>query len=308
MLWFLFILVLVLISIPIVIERHRKPISRAMRADAPGRFAELSQGVTHYQWAGPDSGQHIVCIHGLTSPSYVWAGLVKGFILMGFRVLTYDLYGRGLSACPSGAQDSAFFRKQLEDLLEAQSVDDDAIIVGYSMGGAIAVDYASAYPEKVQRLILLATAGLGQTLSPFVKLMIKVPVIGDGLMYTFGGKLFGRSTNAMDAAKAAAPNMQPWPIEKQQSQGFLPAVLSGYRNILSENQMDAHRVISEAGIPVLAVWAEEDKAVPLSAMGRLAVVNREAFQEVISGADHRLPYSHPREIITVVQEFLREAV
>lgn len=308
MLWFLFVVIIVLIAIPIMVEHNRRPVSRAMRADAPGRFAELSQGVTHYRWAGPTNGPQVVCIHGLTSPSYVWTGLVKGFVLMGFRVLTYDLYGRGLSACPEGAQNPAYFRKQLEDLLAEQNVDANAIFVGYSMGGAIAVDYAQAHPENVQRLILLATAGLGQTLSPLVKFMVKVPLIGDGLMYVCGGKIFGQSTRAMDAAKAAVPNMQPWPIEERGLRGFLPAVLSSYRHTLSVNQAQAHREISEADIPVLAIWAENDTAVPLSAMGKLAEVNREAYQEVVKGADHSLPYSHPQEIIAAVQEFLRDAV
>lgn len=308
MLWILFVAAVVLVAIPIAIERHRLPISRAMRADAPGRFAELSQGVTHYQWAGPKDGQQIVCIHGLTSASYVWTGLVKAFVLMGFRVLTYDLYGRGLSASPIGEQNPVFFRKQLEDLLKDQSVDADSIFVGYSMGGEIAVDFALNNPNKVQRLILLATAGLGQTLSPFVTLMVKTPFIGDGLMYAFGGKLFGRSTGAMDAAKIANPNMRPWPIGNRQSQGFLPAVLSSYRHTLSLDQTEAHRAISAADIPVLAIWAEKDTAVPLSAMGKLAVVNREAYQEVVEGADHSLPYSHTNEIVTTIQEFLREVV
>lgn len=308
MIWLLFLLVLVVVATPLIIERQRQQVSRAMRADAPGRFAKLTHGVTHYQWAGPENGHQIVCIHGLTTPSYVWTALVKGFVRMGFRVLTYDLYGRGLSAHPEGTQDLPFFRQQLAELLEDQEVDDGIILVGYSMGGAIAVDYTQAYPQKVERLILLATAGLGATLSPFVKLMINVPIIGDGLMYTFGGNLFGKSAKAMTAALVEAPNMKPWPLEERHSQGFLPAVLSSYRHTLSVDQLEAHRAIAQSNIPVLAIWADEDEATPLSAMGRLAEVNRNAYQDVIKGADHRLPITHEDEIIPIVQEFLREAV
>lgn len=306
MIWLLLLLTIIAIATPLVIERQRRPISRTIRAYAPGRFAKLTHGMTHYQWAGPKSGRQIVCIHGLTTPSYIWTALVKGFVLLGFRVLTYDLYGRGLSARPKIPQDPIFFRQQLAELLEDQKAEDDLILVGYSMGGSIAVDYAHTYPQKIQRLILLASSGLGATISPFVKFMIKVPIIGDGLMYTFGGKMFGNSSRAMSAAMSAEPSMHAWPIEERQSLGFLPAVLSSYRHTLSIDQLEAHRAISKNGIPVLAVWAEHDDAIPISAMGRLAEVNREAYQDVITGADHRLPTTHPREIILAVQEFLRD--
>ncbi|MEH6835102.1 MULTISPECIES: alpha/beta fold hydrolase [Falsihalocynthiibacter] len=308
MLWFLFVLVLVAVATPPIVERQRRPISRAMQADAPGRFSKLTRGVTHYQWVGPENGRQIVCIHGLTTPSYVWTALVKGFVRMGFRVLTYDLYGRGLSARPEGLQDPEFFRQQLAELLEDQEVDEGVILVGYSMGGAIAVDYTQTHPQMVERLILLATAGLGATVSPFVKFMINVPVIGDGLMYTFGGNLFGKSSRAMNAALAASPNMNPWPMEERQSQGFLPAVLSSYRHTLSVDQLGAHRAMAKNGTPVLAIWGDKDSAIPLSAMGRLAEVNRAAYQDVLKGADHGLLLTHSDEIIPIVQEFLREAV
>jgi pimeloyl-ACP methyl ester carboxylesterase len=306
MTWILFALAMLAIAAPIVIERQRRQISRDMRTDAPGRFAKLTRGVTHYQWAGPQNGPRIVCIHGISSPSYVWTALVKGFVLMGFRVLTYDLYGHGLSARPEGKQDMLFFRQQLAELLEDQQVDDDVILVGYSLGGMIATDFTNAFPEKVQRLILLATAGLSYELTPFLRFVARTPIIGDGLIYAFGGKIYGRTARVMDAAMAAAPNLKPWPLEERRTQGFLPAVLSALRHSLSVDQVEIHRAIAQFDIPILAIWAEDDIAIPLSAMGRLAQVNRAARHEVIKGADHALPYTHPREIIATVQEFLRE--
>ena len=308
MIWLLFAIIIIVIAAPSIAERQRKTLSRAMRADAPGRFAKLPNGVTHYQWAGPVGGQPIVCVHGLSTPSYIWTALVKGLVTMGFRVLTYDLYGRGFSARPEGDQDAQFFRRQLSELLEDQGIDENPILVGYSMGGAIVVDYANTYPDKVQRLILLASAGLGTSSTTFVRFVKNVPVIGDGVMAVFGGWFFGRSEAAMQAAKVAAPTMRSWPFEERHVQGFFTAVLSSLRNILTVDQLDAHRAIAQNYIPLLAIWGEKDAVISLSAMGRLAQVNRAAYQDVVKGADHSLPLSHPHEIITIVQEFLREVV
>ncbi|WP_380056327.1 alpha/beta fold hydrolase [Falsihalocynthiibacter sp. SS001] len=307
MVWLIFGAVIAVIATPIVVERLRKHISPALRAEAPGRYTNLSQGVTHYQWAGPPDGQIVVCVHGLSTPSYVMTALVKGFVLMGFRVLSYDLYGRGLSARPQGDQDLPFFRQQLAELLEDQGVDGPITLVGYSMGGSISVDFASTYPEKVHQIILLATAGLGQKISPVTRFLMIVPVVGDALMNTFGGFRYGRSTAAMDAAIEAAPNMKPWPVRECRSQGFLPAVLSSYRHTLTVQQDEAHRTISENDIAVLAIWGAEDPVVPMTAMGRLAQANRTSRQTVVPGADHSVIYTHPQDVIRDIQEFLRAA-
>ncbi len=305
MIWILFALLMVLIAAPIIIERQRAPITRAMRADAPGRFAKLSRGVTHYQWAGPQDGPRVVCIHGLTTPGYIWAAIVKGMTMMGFRVMTYDLYGRGLSAHPEGKQDPLFFRQQLAELLADQEAEDDLILMGYSMGGAIAADFAVTYPEKIQRLMLIAPAGLGQRMNELTRLMIKIPVLGDGLMYALGGFMYGRTARAMAAAKATAPGLKPWPMEENRTRGFLPAVLSSYRHMLSVDQTEIHRILAVQDIPVLAIWGDEDETIPLSAMGKLAEMHRNARQEVIAGADHSVIHTHPRPIMTAIQEFLR---
>ncbi|MGB8621512.1 MAG: alpha/beta fold hydrolase, partial [Paracoccaceae bacterium] len=144
-------------------ERLRHPMGSAARASAPGKFAELSQGVTHYRWSGPLGGPVAVCVHGLTSASYVWDPVVRALNMMGFRVLRYDLYGRGFSDRPPGVQDRDFFLRQLRDLLEDQGIGQVDMMVGYSMGGSIATAFTAEDPGRVLRLVLLAPAGLGLT-------------------------------------------------------------------------------------------------------------------------------------------------
>ena len=117
MMWVYLILAAVIAS-PLIIEATRKKMNDAARGDAPGQFAKLSGGVTHYQWRGPEGGPVAICIHGLTTPSFVYDGIAEGLSQIGFRVLTYDLYGRGYSDRPKGTQDIAFFRKQLSELLD----------------------------------------------------------------------------------------------------------------------------------------------------------------------------------------------
>ena len=152
MMWAVLIL-LGLLAVPLTIEWTRKGVGEAARKHASGQFALLSQGTTHYEWLGPERGPVAVCIHGLTTPSFVWRGLSKGLALMGFRVLVYDLYGRGLSDRVRGAQDADFFVRQLTDLLSHEKVQGHLTVMGYSMGGAIAAHFTAQYPGLVKQLV-----------------------------------------------------------------------------------------------------------------------------------------------------------
>ena len=69
--------------------------------------------------------------------------------------------------------------------------------------------------------------------------------------------------------------------------------------------MVAHRGLGVDGIPVLAIWAEKDEVIPISSVGTLAQWNRTARQEVIEGAGHGMPYTHPDEVVESLRELLQ---
>lgn len=306
MYWFLLIIVIILIAAPVIIERRRKPMDTAMRKGAQGHFADLPSGKTHYQWHGPLDGPIAVCVHGLTTPSYVWDALMIGLNRMGYRVLTYDLYGRGYSDRAKGAQDAEFFNRQLEELLEDQEVDGGIMLLGYSMGGAIVTSYGAKHPDMLERLILLAPAGLGVKPSKIQLFITKTPIIGDWIMLVLGGWFLRKDLET----EAKTPSLVPNIYDKQRAdtyvRGFLPAILSSQRNFLKGDLVKEHKTLAKANIPVAAIWGETDAVIPLSGLGKLAEINNKSRQTMISDAPHSLTYTYPNEVIKAIQEFLRE--
>lgn len=306
MVWFIVGLVLLaVVAAPKVLESRRTPMTAKRRQKAPGAFAELSQGITHYQWIGPVRGPVAVLIHGLSTPSTVWADVAQVLADTGYRVLVYDLYGRGFSDAPKGKQDAAFFLKQLNDVLEHEGLAEDLTLVGYSMGGTIATAFAAQQPHRMKRLILLATCGVETRESDFSAFCRTKPVIGDWLHGLFAGARMRRALLA-DPAGQAAPTVLASQLSELKRQGFLPAVLSSRRNILEVTQEKEHRAISRDGIPVIAIWGEQDAVIPLSAVGTFAQWNRTAHQEVVPGAGHAVPYSHGEELAVFLRTMLRE--
>ncbi|OIQ74397.1 lipase 1 precursor [mine drainage metagenome] len=300
------LIILLIAAAPVVAERLRRPMDARARRMGTGDFAELSRGLTYYQWIGPSRGPVVVCVHGLTTPSYVWLPLAQAMTALGIRVLIYDLYGRGLSDRVAGRQDRAFFVGQLHELLTALEVKQGVTLMGYSMGAAIAAAYAADHPALVDRLVLVAPCGLGIRQTRFAEFVARVPVAGDWLMRVAGGIMFRRGLNRTLEVDPALPDILDRIAGEMGIRGTLPAVLASQRGMLVADLADTHRTLAQTSLPVLGIWGAEDKVIPLSSLGRLAQINRAARVVEVDGATHALPYTHVRAIMSALTDFLRQ--
>jgi pimeloyl-ACP methyl ester carboxylesterase len=305
MIWlWLFILASGIVARPYLLELRRLPVAK-IRHNAPGQFAKLSRGDTHYLWSRPEDGDVVVLVHGLTTPSFVWQSLTPVLTARGCRVLAYDHYGRGYSDRPLGAQDAAFFVSHLNELLADQGVTEPVTIVGYSMGGAIAAAYTAAHPDKVKQAILIAPAGMGHDLGFTAKLTQSLPVIGDWLFLAFYPKAHRKGCEEERAGEASTvENIFDLQLAEQNSRGFFRSVLSSLRGILSLVLEPQHRKIAKAGVPILAIWGSKDTIIPISCKNVLAGWNPDAKQVVIDGAGHGVTYTHTDQVAQAILDRL----
>lgn len=296
--WGLLVLVVAAALYPVVRERARQP-----PATVPGSLADLPQGRTLFRWIGPVRGPVIVAIHGLTTPSGIWDPLAEGLGGLGYRVLVYDLFGRGGSDTVAGRQDADFHVQQLEELLADQGLADNLTLMGYSMGGAVATAFAARHPERMRRVILLAPAGIEMTQDGLHRVMRTWPLIGDWLHGTIEPL---RMRAALRTGRAADPALTALQSAQLDRRGFLPSVLASRRGVLADRQAAEHRAIGIADIPVVAVWGDADTLIPVRGVGTLAQWNRNARQEVIAGAGHGLVTTHVDQIVDLLRQILRE--
>ena len=291
-----------LYAAPYLREVIRPGMTDAIRQQAPGQVAALKRGKTHYQWHGPEGGPVAVCVHGLTTPSFVWGPIADGLARMGFRVLTYDLYGRGYSDRPGGEQDAAFFVAQLADLLEHLGVSGKVTLLGYSMGGAISAAFTARHPDRVRELVLIAPAGMGHDLGPIARLVVNHRLLGRWLMTAFYARSYRRALTEERDVKTSIPGIVELQARELRYRGFIPAVWQSLRGILDEDMQPAHRKIAESGVPVRAVWGADDEVIPLAGRDRLAYWNPEARQIVVPGATHALAYTHDAQVLDALRD------
>lgn len=299
MIWPTFLLVLV--ALPLVAEWGRMPVGRRRRRGVPGEVVTLPGGRTHVVREGPEDGPVVVMIHGITTPHYVWAGVAPLLAQAGYRVIRYDLFGRGFSDRPIGRQDAAFFTAQLDALMLREEVEEPYALVGFSMGGAIAVTKAAQSPDDVTALALVAPTGLAPAAAPA---FLRIPVLGDWVMWICGGWLQIRRLAAMQQEPSAIPDYLKREADEARTRGYARSVLSALRRLVLRDLAAEHAAVAEAGTPVLAIWATNDQSVPLRSAGRLAELNPNAWQHQIEGAGHGVPHNRPGEVAAELIRFL----
>ena len=169
-----------------------KELTFETRSNLPGNFIKLTDGYTHYELLGPENGDLIVLVHGFVTPYFAWDKQIEEFTKQGFQVLRYDLFGRGFSDRPKKRYDSNLFVKQLHELLlELNFQKRKIFLIGWSMGGAISINFTKTYPEVVRKLILVAPIGL-QSPELSSALILKIPLLRNIIFSSFGHKIMSK--------------------------------------------------------------------------------------------------------------------
>ncbi|TVY24882.1 Serine hydrolase-like protein [Lachnellula hyalina] len=112
---------------------------------------------------GPEQGRKVLLIHGISTPCLSLGGIANALVSKGCRVLLLDLWGRGYSDSVDLPHDSRLYTSQILLAITSSPLSwtpEGFSIIGYSLGGGIAADFASSFPNLVRGLVLLAPSGL----------------------------------------------------------------------------------------------------------------------------------------------------
>ena len=112
-------------------------------------------------------GPLVVLIHGITGSSETWADVIEP-LAEKYTVVAPDLLGHGESAKPRGDYSLGAYASGCRDLLGALGYE-RGTIVGHSLGGGIALQFAYQFPEYCERLVLVSSGGLGKEVHPLLR-------------------------------------------------------------------------------------------------------------------------------------------
>lgn len=256
--------------------------------------------ITYYEEVG--SGEPLVLIRGLGSDLQAWA-LQAPELAKHFRVITYDNRGAGRTGAPDKPYSIAGMADDLAALLSELKVE-KASVLGYSMGGMIAQEFALKYPQRLDKLILLGTsARLDGYSKAIVQNFINVrrsnlsreQVVREQAPFVYSAELLDDTDRYERAIQANVAN--PY---SQQDHAFI-------RQAQALLAFDASARVSGIKAPALVMTNKEDTLVPPR--------NGEALAKAIPGAKlvsldagHAGVIEFPHEHNAAILEFLGAAV
>lgn len=274
----------------------------AARVALPGSFIELPDGVVHHELDGPTNGQIVVLVPGVSAPYTTWDRNFGALIEAGLCVLRFDLFGRGYSDRPEVVYDLDLFDRQIVHLLAALKLDGMVTLAGLSMGGAIVTTFASRYPERVRRLILIDPL-VSRPLSLPLRLML-APGIGERVFNWFGDRILVGGQAQDFYNPELAPEFQAKYRMAIKYRGFKRAILSTIRTISTWHIAEAYEQVGKANYPVLLFWGRQDKTVPFETHQRVqSLIPRTEFH-AIDNAGHTPHYEQPEMVNRWMIEFL----
>lgn len=256
------------------------------------------------------SGPAVLFIHGILGSQRHWATLLDR-LDDNQRVIVPDLFGHGESGKPVGDYSISAHAAILRDLLDHLEVD-RVTLVGHSLGGGIAMQFLYLFPERVDRLVLVASGGLGREVNLILR-SATLPGADQVLSVAASEPVLSRLKVVGEGI--AKIGWRPGPDLQAVWQGFASlgdresrrAFLATTRSVIDigGQSVSAHeRLESMPPIPTLIVWGAKDRMIPawhaLSAQESIPHCRVELFKK----AGHFPHLDDPDRFAALVRDFI----
>jgi pimeloyl-ACP methyl ester carboxylesterase len=261
-----------------------------------------------YRLAG--SGPLVVLIHGITASSRVWEPV--GPELAGHHtVLAPDLLGHGETAKPRGDYSMGAFASGIRDLMLRLDLG-PGTVVGHSLGGGVAMQFAYQFPERTQRLALVSSGGLGRRVHVFLRAAtlpgseLVLPLLA-GRQVLSAGRALGRAlrrvglqlgNDAMEMARGHASLGDP------ESRAAFVHTLRASIDPGGQRVQAIDRLYLASELPVLIVWGARDRIIPPGHGRRAQELVPSSRFELFERSGHFPHLDEPERFVRTLEDWI----
>ena len=265
-----------------------------------------------YRVAGDPSLPVLMLIHGITSSSATWDPVIPA-LSEHAHVLAPDLYGHGNSEVPRADYSLGGFATQIRDLMDTLG-HESATIVGHSLGGGVAMQFAYQYSDYCERLVLVDSGGFGREVSralragtmPGVELVL--PVIANRRV-----RDAGMAVSRVLSRMPMRPRPRPSTIEVARGYSSLAesptraAFVHTLRSVVEpggQRVTAVDRLYLSEGRPTLIVWGARDTVIPVAHAFHAHEVIPGSRLEIFEQSEHFPHMDEPNRFVRVLLDFL----
>jgi pimeloyl-ACP methyl ester carboxylesterase len=256
------------------------------------------------------TGPAILFVHGLLGSYRHWAHLIDQLTSAGYRVVAPDLFGHGGSDKPMGDYSLGAHAATLRDLLDQLQLD-RVTVVGHSLGGGIAMQFWYLFPDRVDRVALVSSGGLGRQVSPLLRAAVLpgsewvLPVIASRWLTTkvdLAGQVLSRvgwrPRLRMDEAWRGFVSLG----DADSRRAFL-ATTRCVMDIGGQTVSARDFFPTTTPVPTLIVWGARDRIIPVAHGIAAAKLIEGSRLELFENAGHFPHLDEPERFAALLQDF-----
>ncbi|MGZ4733994.1 MAG: alpha/beta fold hydrolase [Acidimicrobiia bacterium] len=261
-------------------------------------------------YRGGGSGPVVVLIHGMAGSSVTWEPVLDD-LTRRYTVIAPDLPGHGESDKPRGDYSLGAHASSIRDLLMALG-HERATVVGQSFGGGVAMQLAYQHPERCERLVLVASGGLGQEVALLLR-ALTLPGAEHLMPIACNGRIRDAGTAVTGLLDRIGLRPVPAVAEMWRSYASLSdgSTREAFQHTLrSVVDMHGQRVSATdklylaAAVPTLIVWGDRDPIIPIQhGIDAHEMIAGSRF-EVFEGAGHFPHCEQPDRFVEVLVDFV----
>lgn len=258
------------------------------------------------------SGPALLLIHGIGDNSTTWTP-VHSRLARRFTVIAPDLLGHGLSDKPRADYSVAAYANGMRDLMSVLDID-RATVVGHSLGGGVAMQFAYQFPQLLERLILVGAGGVTRDVNIALR-FASLPVGGEALallrlpmvlpVLQTAGRLLGGALGSTGIGRDM-PNMLriladlPEPTASAAFHRTLRAVVDWRGQVVT--MLD--RCYLTESVPVQLIWGGQDAVIPVD-HGHMAHAAMPGSRlEIFEGSGHFPFHDDPDRFVALLEQFV----
>lgn len=256
-------------------------------------------------------GEPVLFLHGTPSHSYEWREVVPRIEEAGYRAVTYDLLGYGLSERPVDRDTSVAAQADLlGGVLDALGLD-EVNIVAHDIGGAIGQRFALAHPERVRRLMVVDTVSYDSWPSATWRRIIAermddyVSMSQDEFNALLSGQL---KMTVADESLMTGDVLRSYLAPHRSAVGRVSFFEHQVRHYDSKYTEEISGKLGELTMPVRILWGAEDQWQPLHYAQRLRDDITGADLVVVPDAGHFVMEDAPQHVVREIRDFLATPV
>ncbi len=255
------------------------------------------------------SGPVVVLVHGVAGSSTTWESIVP-LLADRFTVIAPDLLGHGESAKPRGDYSLGAYASGIRDLLAVLG-HERATFVGHSLGGGIAMQLAYQFPQMCERLVLIASGGLGKEVNPILRLLS-----APGSEYVLPIVLTPRIHGVVGAVGRAIGHtgMRGNPLLNElwnsytrltdaKTQRAFVHTIRAVIDVAGQRVSARDRLYLAREVPTMIVWGDRDAVIPVGHAHIAHELMPGSRLEIVRGAGHFLPIEQPRLVEGLLSDF-----